>query len=72
MIPFSKQEKIELWANFTNMPRVRELIISEVAKAKADRDTLVGVKPEEFLKRQGIVEGLGIALSILEKKPSDL
>lgn len=69
---FTPQERIELWTSFCSMARVKELILVDIQDALDKKNTLDGCTPENVSQRQGVVQGINIALSILKRKPSDL
>jgi hypothetical protein len=70
--PFTPEERKELWASFHNMVRVRHLILVELQTELDKKNTLNGCTPENISSRQGEVNGLHLAITLLKRKPSEL
>jgi hypothetical protein len=72
MSSFNPQERVELWTNFRSMARVHELILVELTAELDKKDTLQGCTPENVAHRQGEVDGLRLAIALINRKPSEL
>jgi hypothetical protein len=68
----SEQEAVELWFHMPNSP-FRTLVEYELEKRKMQETAALavpGLSLEDYRKQQGVVEGLQVAIGILNRKPS--